>query len=72
MHVALTMSLSMHAAGWGYWLSLYKQTPSRKCSARLDGLAVDANLAYLNHARRAAYDSLEAHLSSEGLNLGKP
>ena len=59
------------AAGWGCWLNLYKQTPSRKCSARLDGLAVNSNLAYLNHVRRVVYDSMEAHLTSGGLNIGE-
>ena len=59
------------AVAWGYWVSFYQQKPSRKCSARLDGLAVDANIAQLNSARRALYDSLEARLTAEGLNIGE-
>ena len=64
-------SMPLCAVAWGYWVSFYKQKPSRKCSARLDGLAVDANIAQLNSARRALYDSLEARLTSEGLNIGE-
>ncbi len=59
------------AAAWGYWVGLHKQTPLRRCSVRLDGLAVDANIAQLNSARRTLYDSLEARLISEGLSIGK-
>ena len=64
-------SWPINAGAWGYWVALYRETPSRKCSARLDGLPVDANLRQLNLARRALYDSFEAHLESEGLNIGE-
>ena len=54
-----------------WWVGSFQQAPSRKCSARLDALHLDANLTALNHARRKLYDSLESQLMSHGLSVGK-
>ena len=54
-----------------WWVGLFQQAPSRKCSARLDALHLDANLTSLNLARRKFYDGLESQLTLEGLSVGK-
>ena len=54
-----------------WWTGVFQQAPSRKCSARLDALHLDASLTALNLARRKLYDGLESQLTLKGLSVGK-